>query len=232
MLGPMLEARPSGSAAPYSAVRESSRVQTLYDGTHISSKATSEKIYRDSQGRTRTERPFCGIAAGDPDGLIIEISDPVAGYADILDPQSHIAHRYVLQTKQPVLPVPSGVTGITTSTVLKNLPPRPDGVTRTTESLGSQTMEGVYVEGTKTTETFPIGAVDNDRPISVSRENWFSPDLRVMILSKNSDPRSGDLTTRLTNVDRSEPSLSLFQPPPDFKIVDETDRVKLTYKRN
>src|SRR5271154_3901401 len=41
------------TTAPYSAVQESSTVQTLADGTHISHKPAIQKIYRDSQGRTR-----------------------------------------------------------------------------------------------------------------------------------------------------------------------------------
>ena len=101
----------------------------------------------------------------------------------------------------------------------------------TTESLGSQTIEGVTVEGTRTAEIIPEGLQGNDRPITVVRERWTSPDLRVVILMKNNDPRSGEMIMRLTNIDLSNPILSLFQPPPDYKIVDETDRITLTYTR-
>ncbi len=101
----------------------------------------------------------------------------------------------------------------------------------TTEPLGSQTMEGVSVEGTRTTEIIPEGLQGNDRPITVVRERWTSPDLKVVILMKNNDPRSGEMTMLLTNIDLSNPILSLFQPPPDYKIVDETERIALTYTR-
>jgi hypothetical protein len=36
-----------------------------------------------------------------------------------------------------------------------------------------------------------------------------------------SDPRSGEQTQKLINISRSEPDASLFQPPPDYTIVDE-----------
>jgi len=100
-----------------------------------------------------------------------------------------------------------------------------------TESLGSQTMEGVPVVGTRMTEVIPEGLQGNDRPIIVVRENWTSPDLKVVILMKNNDPRRGEMMMRLTNIDLSNPILSLFQPPPDYKIVDETARVTLTFTR-
>jgi hypothetical protein len=63
----------------------------------------------------------------------------------------------------------------------------------------------------------------------VVNEVWTSAELKINVLVKTDDPRDGEMTTRLTNIDLSNPILSLFQPPPDYKIVDETDRVTLTY---
>jgi hypothetical protein len=101
----------------------------------------------------------------------------------------------------------------------------------TSESLGTQTMEGVSVEGLRTTEIIPEGFEDNDRPITVTRETWTSPELKIAVLTKHSDPRNGESTDRLTNIDLSEPALSLFQPPPGYKIVEEPERVTLTFTR-
>jgi len=102
----------------------------------------------------------------------------------------------------------------------------------TTESLGAQTMEGVLVEGTKTTMIIPEGSQDNDRPITIVTEIWTSPQLKTTIFSKRNDPRFGETTTRLTNIEVSNPILSLFQPPPDYKIVEETGPTTLQYTRN
>lgn len=88
------------------------------------------------------------------------------------------------------------------------------------ESLGTQTIEGVLAEGSRTTVTYPIGAVGNDRPITTVSETWTSPELKTVVLSKNSDPRNGDSTTRLTNISRLEPDPSLFEIPSDYEIVD------------
>ena len=94
------------------------------------------------------------------------------------------------------------------------------------ESLGTRTIEGVLAEGSRTTVTYPIGAVGNDRPISTTIETWTSPELKMAVLSKNSDPRNGESTTRLTNISRLEPDLSLFQIPADYEIIEPQTAVK------
>jgi hypothetical protein len=90
-------------------------------------------------------------------------------------------------------------------------------------------IEGVYAEGTRTTTTIPAGREGNDRPISIVQESWVSHELEISILNKYVDPRNGETITRLTNLDLSEPSVDLFQVPPDYKIVDETESVTIRY---
>jgi hypothetical protein len=219
----------AGPAAPYSAVEESSNVQTLSDGTHISQKPSTEKVYRDSQGRTRTEVPFCPHASDDPEAQYIQILDPVSGSGYILDQPNHVAHRYVVRVLQQAGPPPPKPM---TDAVAKRIEQSPDSFRKfKTETLGTDTIEGVLVEGTRTTETVHTGMEGNDRPMAVIEEVWTSPELKLTMLTKCVDPRYGEHTSRVTNLDTSEPSPLLFQPPPDYKIVDETDRVTITYKR-
>jgi hypothetical protein len=90
----------------------------------------------------------------------------------------------------------------------------------TTEDLGSQTMEGVFVTGVRTTHTIPAGQIGNDRPIAIVTEIWTSPDLKTIIYSKRSDPRMGELTFQLTNITRAEPDASMFTVPADFRVVE------------
>lgn len=91
----------------------------------------------------------------------------------------------------------------------------------TTEKLGTQIIEGIPAEGTKTTTTWPTGSVGNDRPIVSISESWTSPDLKEIILRKSDDPRSGERTHKLMNISRSEPDASLFEPPPGYTVKDE-----------
>ena len=94
------------------------------------------------------------------------------------------------------------------------------------ESLGTQTIEGVVAEGTRMTMTFPEGSMGNDRPITTVTETWTSPDLKTVLLSKVSDPRNGESTTRLTNIVMAEPDPALFQIPAEYPIVDEPTPIR------
>ena len=89
-----------------------------------------------------------------------------------------------------------------------------------TEDLGTQTMEGVLVTGTRTTKTIAAGQIGNEKPISIVIEIWTSPELKTVVMSKRSDPRMGEQTFRLTNIVRAEPDASLFTVPADFKVID------------
>jgi hypothetical protein len=99
------------------------------------------------------------------------------------------------------------------------------------QSLGSQTMEGVLAQGTSSTATIPAGSVGNDRDIQVVDERWYSPELKTTLMTKHSDPRSGEEVFRLTNISRSEPSPALFQVPAGYQVVETGIQTK-TIKRD
>ena len=88
----------------------------------------------------------------------------------------------------------------------------------TKEDLGEQTIEGVLAKGTRTTTILPAGAVDNEQSIRIVSEEWFSPDLQVLVLTRHSDPRVGETTYRLLNVTRTEPAPSLFELPAGYTV--------------
>ncbi len=91
-----------------------------------------------------------------------------------------------------------------------------------TDQLGTQNIEGVNAEGTRTVTTIPAGAIGNERPIEMVYEKWYSPELDLVVLSKNSDPRFGEQTYRLTNIVRSEPDSSLFALPTGYRLLSGT----------
>ena len=90
-----------------------------------------------------------------------------------------------------------------------------------TEQLGTQNVEGVNAEGTRTVTTIPAGAIGNERPIEMVYEKWYSNELQLVVMSKHSDPRFGEQTYRLTNIVRSEPDSSLFTLPMGYKVLSE-----------
>ena len=72
--------------------------------------------------------------------------------------------------------------------------------------------------GRKTTTTIPTGRIGNDRPIEITDERWESPELRMLIYSRNSDPRTGVVEYKLTNINRTEPPADLFMIPSDYTV--------------
>ena len=86
------------------------------------------------------------------------------------------------------------------------------------EQLGKQMIEGVEAEGTRSTLTIAAGEIGNDRPIEIVTERWYSPELQLVVMTKHSDPRNGETTYKLTNINRSEPAKSLFEVPAGFTV--------------
>jgi hypothetical protein len=87
-----------------------------------------------------------------------------------------------------------------------------------TETLPDQVIEGLTVHGKRTTSSIPAGTMGNDQPIVTSTETWYSPDLKLVVMTKRSDPRVGDTVTALTGISRAEPAATLFQVPASYTI--------------
>ena len=238
-LGVGVLGKPPGASvqgAPYSATSTNESIQTLGDGTRIVQTSTGN-FARDSQGRTRqdTSLPAIGnLSAADAPHLVF-IQDPVAQTSYTLNLRDKTAQ------KMPALPLNISTSGpvsgggkfniqIAGAVALGGAPPPGMAMQKTliaidqdqghTEDLGSQTMEGVLVNGVRTTRAIPAGEIGNDRPINIRTEVWTSLDLKTIVYSKRSDPRMGEQTFQLTNIVRTEPDASLFTVPSDFKIVD------------
>jgi hypothetical protein len=197
--------------APYSADLVTESVQTLPDGNHIR-QSSSVKVYRDGEGRTRREQTvnLNGLGSNSNMPQLVFINDPVAGANYALNPKERTA------TKSSWMREGGGRRG--------NMPPHEPRSARNpnvkTEDLGRQTMEGVTVQGRRMTTTIPSGEMGNDQPIVIVNETWFSPELQTMVLSKRSDPRSGETVTHMINISRSEPARTLFEPPADYKVTE------------
>jgi hypothetical protein len=102
---------------------------------------------------------------------------------------------------------------------------RTPGTGSTTKTdLGQQVIDGVLATGSRSTTVITAGAIGNDKPIDIVSEQWFSEDLQVLVMTKHSDPRSGDTIYRLTNVIQAEPHRSLFEVPPDYTLKESVIR--------
>lgn len=209
--------------APYSGEGVTTVTQVLSDGTRIE-RQTSTRVWRDRMGRVRREQTAVGLGALAPNDSrpVITISDPVAGVSYTLDSLNRTARQQGL-TANRAFTLAGVVSGLSIAT------PAPAGATpagRTggpgapaTESLGTRQVEGVKATGTRASTTIPLGQIGNDRAFQVTDERWESPELQVLVMSRQSDPRTGVVEYRLTNISRAEPPPDLFTVPPDYTVI-------------
>jgi hypothetical protein len=218
--------------SPFSADALTESVQTLGDGNRMVRKSAA-RIFRDAAGRTRREHTLDRRGGQTPDGeepRLIVINDPVAQVNYVVETARKTVRRMetppgLMEARQRAM----GATGedsfgvlMPTSAAYRRAaqgddapaPPQPKR-----EKLGSQLIEGVQAEGTRTTLTIPAGEFDNEQAMEITHEQWYSPELQMVVLMKHNDPRFGETTFRLTNVTRGELDHSLFEPPQGYKVV-------------
>jgi hypothetical protein len=82
-------------------------------------------------------------------------------------------------------------------------------------------IEGVVAEGTRTTITIPANTIGNERALEIVSERWYSPELQLEVLTRRNDPRFGETTYGLTNIQRSEPSPLLIEVPTDYTVNED-----------
>jgi hypothetical protein len=226
---------------PYQAQAVTEMKQTLADGSHIvqSSKAT---VARDSEGRTvRIQRlgplgPLMASGAAHDGGpTLTTIFDPVANTHTDYTSDSKTAH---LMSMPPMPPGPPAGGVVATGRgfrvsaaagmVVGAGPALVSGgqsisqfggpMTAKTEPLGTKTIDGVNVTGTRSTSVIPTGTIGNEKDIAITHETWYSPDLKLVIQSTSDDPRFGQTTYSLTKLEQREPDAGLFQIPADYKV--------------
>lgn len=218
--------------APYSAVAVTETVQMLGDGNRITQRS-SVSVYRDSAGRTRRE-----ALVKDGQAQAIVISDPAAGVNYTLDTNNRRALKHdspmvmvrkVAETARAVEELKLKLEAEKKQAMLEDPTsdlPRKKRVPNA-EALGRQVIDGVEAEGTRTTVTIPAGQIGNDLPINIVSEQWYSPELQLLLMTKHSDPRTGETTYRLTNINRAEPDRTLFEVPADYTVSSEIEERRL-----
>lgn len=221
------------TGAPYSAQAVTETTQILADGNRITRKSSS-LIARDSQGRTRREQNLKAVGpwASPETNSMVFINDPVAGARYTLETNSKTAMKIPINANSQLdrqkiemrlKEARAKEEAELSDRRVKLSEPRTSEPKNTaaTESLGTQTIGGVVAEGKRVTETIPAGKLGNEKPIDVVNETWYSSELQTVVMSKHSDPRSGDVVYTLTNISRAEPDAAMFTVPQDYKVREE-----------
>jgi hypothetical protein len=194
---------------PYSAERVTETVKVLADGNRIVQRNT-EKLYRDSDGRTRVESEWNGKP-------LVQIQDPVGGMSYRLYPDTKTGYRMAIAA--PTGPAPSAPG---TAKVAEQLAPALNvdaaGTVAQSRSLGTKQIEGLTASGTHTTVTVPAGAAGNVKPMISTTEIWMARDLWIPLEMRMSNPFMGDSVMHLRNLSRLEPPTALFAVPADYTV--------------
>jgi hypothetical protein len=235
---------PAVKGAPYAADEVVEITQVLGDGTHIHNE-TKTTVYRDSEGRVRRETPN-EISIWDPTAGTNYVLNPKSmtarkmtlnlvfrsnlvdgSAAATVGPNQTATYFYHTDGEaggaggatitvggrgQSAAEVKAMNAGTFTKAIRRDAGNR--------ESLGTQMLEGVNADGERYTSTIEAGAIGNDRPIQSTTERWYSQELQTNIMTRRSDPRTGDEVFKLTNIRRGEQSPMLFLVPPGYTMVD------------
>jgi len=198
---------------PYSAKRHFIAVSKRADGT-VSREESGGSEARDSQGRTYSagERHwtyFDGKANVLGSEMLYRIDDPVANTETRWDTTSKVAR--VIHWAQTA----SGDDASKTNCQCDEVNTNPF---ETVEKLGTKTIGGFVAEGTRSSYTVPAGQDHNDQPIVVVHERWYCPELRIVILETNDNPRSGTKRNELIDIVRGEPDVTQYRPPSNYVV--------------
>lgn len=221
--------------SPFTAESVTEHVQRLGDGNRMVRKSTA-KLFRDSAGRTRREHAMTrgNVTASDgQEPRLIVINDPVGQVEYLLDTargtirKTRMSPGLAEARRQMGTNESFGVL-MPTSTAHRRkaegdaAQPFPEPKK---ERLETQQIEGVMAEGTRITVTIPAGEFDNEQPLEITHEQWYSPELQMIVLMKHNDPRFGETTFRLTNITRGDPTPDLFAEPQGYRTIDQHEPV-------
>jgi hypothetical protein len=183
--------------APYSA-QAVSEITDIHGVTH---RAIS-RLYRDREGRERCEETSDGSFKA------IFLSDPVEDASYVLDLAQKTARRSTGQDE-----ITWDIHGATvrftpgpeaSTPVARGVSYLGSGIIR--EDLGTRTIEGIEVTGTRT------------RSENQVNERWFSPELHMTLEMTDTGSIRGTATYRISNVLRADPPRELFQVPADYHV--------------
>lgn len=183
---------------PFSAIQTVTVRRLLPDGDEFT-RQTVTRLYRDSAGRTRRDTLD---SEGELDHSVISGAD---GATIFLDHKNELVSSGGARAQAPMLDRPDLAA-----------PAGPAGKARAAvEQLGKRDIEGVAATGRITRHQ--VGK--EGESIEVTSEIWHSDELNMALYRKLSDPRTGDSTIELSELDRSEPDPALFEAPEDYQLL-------------
>jgi hypothetical protein len=187
-----------------------SHVQMPDGSDHIVT--TTNHIARASSGRIYNERRMLVPVGfkGTPRLLSAHIYDPSSRQSIMINPALHLAREVTLRAPEAT----------PTASLPPQQQPRMPGVTES--DLGTQQLNGLELHGIRKQRTIPAEMSGTGKPVVITDDYWYSPDLAIYTTIRHDDPRTGEQLVAVTHAERHEPSADTFIVPPEYKVVDET----------
>lgn len=199
--------------APFSGTVEIISKELLPDGS-TRTRQTVNHIARNSAGVIYNERRQLVAPAyqGEPRLLSSHIYDPQTRLSTFLEPRTRLARQVVLKQ------APRNVENSAPQTLMPSVR-RPN---LTITDLGTETVSGLQLHGTRKERIVPANLSGTGKEITITDEYWLSVELNLYLIVRHNDPRTGEQTVGIVDVKRSEPDPATFEIPATYKIVDET----------
>jgi hypothetical protein len=196
--------------APFSGVIDVQRSIVQRDGS-IANFKTNRHIGRDSLGRIYNEsrRLLPASNTETPQVVSILLYDPQTRVSTMLYPQERTFSTSTVD-RPPATAPPAFLYASPTGNSL------PQNEFTREEDLGIYEVEGLPAHGVREVQTVPAANSGTAKELLISDEYWYSDDLRINLVLKHSDPRTGTVTMTVTQVKRTEPDPALFEIPNDY----------------
>jgi hypothetical protein len=197
---------PPLAGAPFSATVNTTETRYLANGVTVVT-TNHRLIARDGRGRVFQERRMVAPEDSAIASQLVrtEVADPVAHTMVVCEVDPHVCELRSYRAATTWTLPPDG--------------PSPDGRSALTrQDLGIQALDGFEVVGTR--EVLRL-ALDTDRPLSVTKEFWYAPQLGLNLSTTRWDERMRRTEVfTVTEINPAEPDRSLFKLPNDARLID------------
>jgi hypothetical protein len=195
-------------ANPFTGTVNVQRSFVQKDG-QITTLKTAREIGRDSRGRifneTRTLVPASSNES--PQVVGVHIYDPETRVSIMVYDRQHTFRKATVNRPPEAVP-PSFLSA---SSGLNTLP---QNQFTKEEDLGNKVIEGLTVHGVRQSQTIP--GDNGGKSVVITDEYWYSEDLRINLVLKHNDPRTGGVVMRVSGINRSEPDPARFEIPAGY----------------
>jgi hypothetical protein len=195
-------------ANPFTGTVNVERSFVQKDGQIVKLKTVRE-IGRDSRGRIFNEMRTLVPAASNqsPEVVGVHIYDPETRASIMVNDRLHTFRKGTVNRPPEAVP-PSFLSA---SSGLNTLP---QNQFTKEEDLGNKVIEGLPVLGVRQSQTIP--SENGGKGVVITDEYWYSEDLRINLVLKHNDPRTGGVIMTVTGIKRSDPDPARFEIPAGY----------------